>query len=522
MAFREVGEMEKDLSTPRSWVRHLHALNERLARVGSRVRLGRTERDEAGAVLVLALLFLGSVGLVVGALASWTTNDLNNTAHFASARSLQFAASSATETAIQNIRYTPLLLTTQTLNASPPSACWGTSPSTPSTVTSNGSTMAVWCSTVWTPTSANTRVVTFSTCVSTMSASACALTPYLQAVVTFDDYPSGVVSAPSGAQCVAYCGTGITVNSWLFSPTVPTVTAISTSGGGAGGSITGGTTVTITGSGFVSGASTVNFVEESGGAPASDNTVLPASNVVFNSSTSLTAVSPEVIEGTTYFVTVTTPTGTSAYTYNGTGQIFTYSLIAPTVTGISPTSGLSAGGTSISITGTGFVTGATVSFVEESGGSLASPNVILGATSVSVVSDSAMTAVSPAIIAGSTYYVTVRTPTGTSSYGPAVFTYSTLVPVVSSISVTAGPSAGGTSLTITGTGFYTGATVTFVEESGGSAVSPTVSVPATGVVLNGATTITAVSPAVTVGSTYFVTVTTTGGTSSGGPVFTYS
>jgi hypothetical protein len=97
-----------------------------------------------------------------------------------------------------------------------------------------------------------------------------------------------------------------------------------------------------------------------------------------------------------------------------------------------------------------------------------------------------------------------------------------LVPVVSSISVTAGPSAGGTSLTITGTGFYTGATVTFVEESGGSPVSPAVSVAATGVTLNSATSITAVSPTVTVGSTYFVTVTTTGGTSSGGPVFTYS
>ncbi len=143
-----------------------------------------------------------------------------------------------------------------------------------------------------------------------------------------------------------------------------------------------------------------------------------------------------------------------------------------------------------------------MAFVEESGGSVSSPSVILGATNVSVVSDSAITAVSPAIVAGTTYYVTVRTPTGTSSYGP-VFTYSTLVPVVSSISVTAGTSAGGTSLTITGTGFYVGATVNFVEESAGSPVSPTVSVAATGVVLNGATTITAVSPAVTVGSTYF-------------------
>ena len=129
-------------------------------------------RDETGAVLVLALVFLIAVGGIVGALANWATNDLNNTAKFTSARSLQYAATSVTQTAIQSMRYAPLLSTAQglqTLNASPPSYCWGTGGNS-SLTTVEGTTsenMTVWCSTVWTPTSGNTRVVTFSTCLST-------------------------------------------------------------------------------------------------------------------------------------------------------------------------------------------------------------------------------------------------------------------------------------------------------------------------------------------------------------------
>ncbi len=69
-------------------------------------------RDEAGAVLVLALLFVLVVGAVVGSIATWATNDLNNTAKFTSARTLQYAFNGATEVAVQNIRYTPLLATT--------------------------------------------------------------------------------------------------------------------------------------------------------------------------------------------------------------------------------------------------------------------------------------------------------------------------------------------------------------------------------------------------------------------------
>ncbi len=193
--------------------RHVDAL---VNRVSERIHESRAG-DEAGAVLILALAFLLTVGAIVGALAGWITNNLNNSTHFASTRSLQYSASNATELAIQGIRYDPSLATTQ--NANPPAPCWGTGSSSdvsvPEGTTSDD--MSVWCSTKWTPSSASTRVVTISTCLSSETAATCSANPYLEAVVVFDDYPPGI-SAPNPNACVVYCGTGMTVSSWRGSP----------------------------------------------------------------------------------------------------------------------------------------------------------------------------------------------------------------------------------------------------------------------------------------------------------------
>jgi hypothetical protein len=460
----------------------------------------RGEKDEKGAILILALVFLLLSGGIVGALANWTTNDLTNTTSFASARSLHYAADDATNLAIQNIRYAPLLSTGQTLNASPPSSCWSTSSNPIATI--DGESMDVWCSTAWNPSSAKTRVVTFSTCLqvgvlNNASAANCASTPLLQAVVTFDDYPAGV-SVPSLGQCVVYCGTGVTVNSWAWLPVVPNVTSIGTTSG----SITGGTSVTISGTGFVPNATTVNFVEESADTPTGDNTIVPAT-VTSVSQNSITASSPGVIAGTTYFVTVTTPGGTSA-----DGPVFTYlQNVAPTVSSIGQTTGSSTGGTLVTINGTGFVTGATVNFVEESSGIPSTPAVSLPATYVTVDSSAKMTAVSPAIVAGTTYFVTVTTPGGTVR-GP-VFTYLLLYPIVSGISPASGSTAGGTTVTITGTGFLNGSTVAFGL------------IPSLSVTVVSSTSITATSPPGIAGVAN-VSVTTAAGTSSNVASFTYS
>jgi hypothetical protein len=245
----------------------------------------------------------------------------------------------------------------------------------------------------------------------TTDAAACALHPLLQEVVTFDDYPAGV-SAPNAGQCAVYCGTGITVDSLVWSPLVPTVTAVTPSSG----PITGQTALAITGSGFANNATTVNFVDTN---PA-DNVIIPATNVTVTSATTITATSPAITTtGTAYYVTVTTPGGTSAYT---TASSFSYAPVKPIVTSISPNTGQIQHGTSMTITGSGFVTGTngappTVTFIPQGGGDS------FTATAVSVVGATKITAISPTNAPAGTYSVTVTTTNGTSANGP-VFTNS--------------------------------------------------------------------------------------------------
>ena len=105
------------------------------------------------------------------------------------------------------------------------------------------------------------------------------------------------------------------------------------------GPLVGGTPVTITGSGFT-GALAVDF----GSTPAL---------FTVTSDTSIAATSPPGIAGPVD-ITVTTLSGTSPTT---SGDQFTYEPV-PTVTSINPTAGPIAGGTSVTITGSGF-TGAT-------------------------------------------------------------------------------------------------------------------------------------------------------------------
>src|SRR5579863_5531149 len=157
---------------------------------------GRRRGSERGSSLILALVYIVSVSLIVGALADWAMNDLNNTSHFQNASSLSNAVSGATEIAIQSIRYYPQYPATQ----SPTVAnCW-TPPSGTyaSDVTINTSLVAVWCTTVENLKSPNTRVVTFIACPETaanvatapLAATAmgnCQSSPTLKAVVTFDD-----------------------------------------------------------------------------------------------------------------------------------------------------------------------------------------------------------------------------------------------------------------------------------------------------------------------------------------------
>ena len=101
-------------------------------------------------------------------------------------------------------------------------------------------------------------------------------------------------------------------------------------------------------------------------------------------------------------VTVTTPVATSA---TSASDDFTYQA-TPTVTGVSPTAGPTAGGTTVAIAGTGF-SGATGVYFGLS-----------AASSYTVNSPTSITATAPAGSAG-TVDVTVTTPGGTSATSAA-------------------------------------------------------------------------------------------------------
>jgi hypothetical protein len=212
----------------------------------------------------------------------------------------------------------------------------------------------------------------------------------------------------------------------------PTVSSISpTSGSGSGG-----TAVTITGTGFLSGA-TVSL----GGTAAT------GVNVV--SSTSITATTTSHSAGSVNVVVTNSDNQTG--TLNG-GYSYTPANPAPGVSGISPATGMTSGGTAVTITGTGFLAGATVKFGSTS------------ASGVNVVSSTSITATTPAHSAGSVSVVVTNTDSqsGTLTNG---YSYTNPAPTVIGIAPNGGPLAGGTSVTISGTGFLSGASVKFGSTS---------------------------------------------------------
>jgi hypothetical protein len=83
-------------------------------------------------------------------------------------------------------------------------------------------------------------------------------------------------------------------------------------------------------------------------------------------------------------------------------------------------------------------------------------------------------------------------------------------PVVSSVAPTSGPPVGGTSVTITGTGFTGATSVRFAGQ------------PATNIVVVSDTSITCKTPAQTEDEVVGISVTTPGGTGTSGLIFTYS
>jgi hypothetical protein len=246
--------------------------------------------------------------------------------------------------------------------------------------------------------------------------------------------------------------------------------------------------VTITGTNFYK-VSSVKFGK------------VPAAGFKVESEEGITAVSPPGgAKGNTVWIYVTTGEGTNnppAEQADTEQQGFIYQ---PTVTKITPASGPLGGGPAVTITGQAFQ-GYTYH-----GNELGEPvvqGVYFGpnpATSVNVESASQITATAPA--GSGTVDVTVASLVGPSPLTPAdQFSYlPPPAPAVTRLTPKRGPVAGGTSVTVTGTGF-TGATA--VDFGSTSAAGFEVTSP---------TSLTAIAPPGTLGIVD-LTVTTPNGTS---------
>ena len=227
------------------------------------------------------------------------------------------------------------------------------------------------------------------------------------------------------------------------------------------GPVTGGTQITIDGTNFATSA-TVRV----GGALATGITRVSSSQLRATTPPgSAGARDVQVINGNG-----SSATRAGAFTYTATPS-------TPTLTSVSPASGPTTGGTTITLTGTNFVSGATVRVAG------------VAATNVAFSSATQVTARTPAGSAGARD-VQITNPNGQSATRTGAFTYtatSTTTPSPKSVSPRSGPTTGGTLITVTGSNFESGATIRI----GGAA--------ATSVTFVNSRTLTARTPAMPVG-----------------------
>ncbi|BCS32845.2 hypothetical protein TBR22_A20690 [Luteitalea sp. TBR-22] len=204
-------------------------------------------------------------------------------------------------------------------------------------------------------------------------------------------------------------GTGV-------APTAPTVTSF----GPAFGPVTGGTDVVITGTNFQNGV-VVRF----------GNAAAVVSNVT---TTRLVARTPAGAEGIVA-ISVVNPDGNGVQV----PQAFTYRGAAPTVTTVTPARGPAAGGTEVTIDGTNFKPGLSVSI-----NSLTAK--VLSVTATRIVAQ--MPPHAEAVVG-----ITVTNPDSQLAWKASAYTYVAGGPAITQVLPPSGPMAGGNTVTIVGSGF---------------------------------------------------------------------
>ncbi len=230
----------------------------------------------------------------------------------------------------------------------------------------------------------------------------------------------------------------------------PTVTGASPLSGPAGG----GTVVTMTGSGFLPGVTEVMVV----GTGYSFQSEIPASAMTINAErTTMSFAMPASppaggLAGLIAFV----PGKQSAFR-----PTYTYQPLA--VTGASPSSGLVTGGMVVTMTGTGFQPGVTQVMMVLQGGGW-QREIPASAMTINAEGTTMSFAMPEGPPGGGLVGMVAFVPGIQAGFVPT-FTYAQLA--VTDASPLSGPVAGGTVVTMTGTGFQPGVTQVMVVFTGG-------------------------------------------------------
>ena len=289
----------------------------------------------------------------------------------------------------------------------------------------------------------------------------------------------------NGDGSIATSGSIFTVNA------APTVTAVSPTSLAQGAT---NQSLTITGTDFVSGASLATVFSGTG---------ITVNSTTLNSATSLTV---------NISITGGAPTGTRIITVtNGDGSIATSGSIftvnaAPTVTAVSPTSrGQGATSQNLTVSGTGFESGATATFSNT--GITVNSTTYVSATSLTVK----VTIAGNATVGSGT--ITVMNPDDGSATSGSIFTVNTAPSPVSVSPSSLNQGAISQTLTLTGTGFVSGATTTF--SGTGITVNSTTFVNSTTLTVN-----VTIAGGATVGSSTITVTNPDAGNSTSGSIFT--
>lgn len=174
------------------------------------MRRQRREADvgrELGAALVLALVFLVTIGLVLAALVSLTGTNLVNTSNLQGERNVEYAADAAVDGAIQVVRH-----------QAPISPCPNFPSGAGQSLTINGVTLVVQC-TMYQPPNSWGRIAEFDACQTVGAAFAtCQANAIVKADVTFNDLPSGCTNATPPCSYGSSWGTTLTIWNWTVEP----------------------------------------------------------------------------------------------------------------------------------------------------------------------------------------------------------------------------------------------------------------------------------------------------------------